>query len=85
MNKLSTLRNFILDIYKVWVSERPSQLAASLAYFGIFPFAPVIYFAYRVASLFINEVAAGERFYTRLEAVLGTETAAYIKDSVAAI
>src|SRR5512139_382278 len=85
MNKLSTLRNFILDIYKVWVSERPSQLAAALAYFGIFSFAPVIYFAYQVASLFINEVAAGERFYTRLEAVLGAETAAFIKDSVAAI
>ncbi|MGE5379008.1 MAG: YihY/virulence factor BrkB family protein [Bacteroidota bacterium] len=85
MNKLSTLKTFILEVYHVWVSERPNQLAAALAYFGIFSFAPVIYIAYRVASLFINEVAAGERFYTRLEAVLGPETAAYIKESVAAI
>jgi membrane protein len=85
MSKLSKLKNFILEVYQVWVSERPSQLAAALAYFGIFSFAPVIYIAYQVASLFINEVAAGERFYTRLEAVLGAETAAYIKDSVAAI
>jgi membrane protein len=85
MNRLSTLKKFILDVYQVWVSERPSQLAAALAYFGIFSFAPVIYFAYWVASLFINGVAAAERFYTRLEAVLGPETAAFIKDSVAAI
>ncbi len=85
MNKLSALRNFILEVYKVWVSERPGQLAAALAYFGIFSFAPVIYIAYWVASLFINGVAAIERLYTRLEAVLGPETAAYIKDSVAAI
>ena len=60
-------------------------MAAALAYFGIFSFAPVIYVAYWVASLFINEVAAGERFYTPLEAVLGPETLAFIKDSVAAI
>jgi membrane protein len=85
MSKLSTLKKFILEVYRVWVSERPSQLAAALAYFGIFSFAPVIYVAYWVASLFINEVAAGERFYTRLEAVLGPETAAFIRDSVAAI
>jgi membrane protein len=85
MNRLSTLKNFILEVYQVWVSERPSQLAAALAYFGIFSFAPVIYFAYWVASFFINEVAAGERFYTGLEAILGTETAAFIKESVAAI
>ena len=85
MNKLSTLKKFILDVYRVWVSERPSQLAAALAYFGIFSFAPVIYIVYWVASLFINEVAGGERLYTRLEAVLGAETAAFLNDSVAAI
>jgi membrane protein len=85
MNKLSALRNFIQEVYQVWVSERPSQLAAALAYFGIFSFAPVIYIAYWVASLFINELAATERLYTRLEAILGTDTAAFIKDSVAAI
>ena len=85
MNKLSTLMGFIREVYQVWVSERPGQLAAALAYFGIFSFAPVIYITYWVASFFINEVAAAERFYTRLEALLGTETAVFIKDSVTAI
>jgi membrane protein len=85
MNKLTTLRNFLQEVYQVWVSERPSQLAAALAYFGVFSFAAVIYFAYRIASIFINETAAAERFYTRIEAVLGPEIAKFIQDSVSAI
>jgi membrane protein len=60
-------------------------LAAALAYFGMFSFAPVIYIAYRLAGIFINEAAAGERLYARLEVVLGAETAAFIQDSVSAI
>ncbi len=85
MNKLSTLKNFGQEIYQIWISEKPNQLAAALAYFGMFSFAAVIYLAYRLAGIFINEAAAGERFYMRLEAVLGTETATFIRDSVAAI
>lgn len=85
MNKLSTVRSFIQEVYQVWVSERPGQLAAALAYFGVFSFAAVIYFAYRVASIFINETAAADRLYARLENLLGTELATFIQDSVAAI
>ena len=85
MNKLSTLRSFIQEVYQVWVSERPNQLAAALAYFGVFSFAAVIYFAYRVASIFINETAAADRLYARIENLLGTEIATLIQDSVAAI
>jgi membrane protein len=51
----------------------------------MFSFAAVIYLAYRLAGIFINEAAAAERLYTRLEAILGTETATFIRDSVAAI
>ena len=85
MSRLSSLKDFGQEIFQIWVNEKPNQLAAALAYFGMFSFAPVIYFAYRIAGIFINEVAAGERFYTRLEAVLGAETAAYIQSAVAGI
>ena len=85
MNKLSTLRSFIQEVYQVWVSERPNQLAAALAYFGVFSFGAVIYFACRVASIFINEAAAADRLYARIENLLGTEIATLIQDSVAAI
>jgi membrane protein len=85
MDKPPSTRNFLNEIYQAWVTERPNQLAAALAYFGMFSFAAVIYIAYQVAGIFINEVAAAEQFYTRIEAVLGAETAAFIQESVAAI
>jgi len=85
MEKQPSIRNFIKEIYQAWISEKPNQLAASLAYFGMFSFAAVIYLAFFIASFFINEAAAAEQFYTRIEAVLGTETATFIQDSVSAI
>ena len=71
MNKPPSIRNFIKEIYQAWINEKPNQLAAALAYFGMFSFAAVIYLAYQIAGIFINEAAAAERLYTRVEAVLG--------------
>ena len=85
MNKPPSIRNFIKEIYQAWINEKPNQLAAALAYFGMFSFAAVIYLAYRLAGVFIDEAAAAELFYTRIEAVLGAETAAFIQDSVSSI
>ena len=85
MDKHPSIRSFIKEIYQVWISEKPNQLAAALAYFGMFSFAAVIYIAFLIAGIFINEAAAAEQFYTRIEAVLGAETAAFIQDSVTAI
>jgi uncharacterized BrkB/YihY/UPF0761 family membrane protein len=53
---------FIREISEIWVSERPNQLAAALAYFGLFSFAPVIYIALTIAGIFIDQAAALERF-----------------------
>jgi membrane protein len=51
----------------------------------MFSFAAVIYIAFRLAGIFIDEAAAAERFYTRIASVLGTETATFIQNSVAAL
>jgi membrane protein len=85
MNKLQPLRDFVQEILKIWVDEKPGQLAAALAYFGMVSFSAVIYIAYLIAGIFINEEAAAQRLYTRIEAVLGAETAAFIQNSVSAI
>ena len=85
MKKQPSLIEFSKEIYLVWITEKPNQLAAALAYFGMFSFAAVIYFAFRIAGFFINQAAAAERFYTRIASVLGTETAAFIQNSVSAI
>jgi membrane protein len=85
MDKRPSLKDFIKEVTRIWACEKPNQLAAALAYFGIFSFAPVIYFAFLIAGIFINEAAAAERFYTRIEALLGSEMAVFIQDSVSAI
>lgn len=85
MGKLYSLKRFIQEIFKIWVDEKPNQLAAALAYFGMFSFAAVIYFAFLIASFFINEAVAAERFYTRIEVVFGSEISAFINESVSAI
>jgi membrane protein len=85
MGKRPSVIEFVKEIYKIWVTEKPDQLAAALAYFGMFSFTAVIYIAFRLAGIFIDEAAAAERFYTRVATVLGTETATFIQDSVAAI
>jgi membrane protein len=63
--------NFIKEIYRIWVSERPTQLAAALAYFGLFSFAPVIYIAFIVAGIFVDRSALLERIMTSVEATVG--------------
>lgn len=85
MDKPPSIRDFLKEIYQVWVSEKPNQLAAALAYFGMFSFAAVIFIAFWLASFFINEAAAAELFYTRIESVLGAETAAFIQEAVASL
>jgi membrane protein len=85
MDKRPSLIEFVKEIYQIWVTEKPDQLAAALAYFGMFSFAAVIYIAFRIAGIFIDEAAAAERFYTRVATVLGSETATFIQESVAAL
>jgi membrane protein len=82
---MKALRDFIREIYQIWVSEKPNQLAAALSYFGMFSFAAVIFIAFWLASFFIDEAAAADQFYERIEVVLGQETADFIQESVSSI
>jgi uncharacterized BrkB/YihY/UPF0761 family membrane protein len=83
MDKRSSLIDFIKEIYRIWIDEKPDQLAAALAYFGMFSFTAVIYIAFRIAGFFSNEAAAAGRFYTYIESDLGSDTANfYIVNSI---
>lgn len=72
---LPLILDFFKEIYTIWISERPMQLAAALAYFGLFSFAPVIYIALSIAGIFFQESGIFERFLSRLELVLGPNVA----------
>jgi membrane protein len=79
------IKDFAKELYQIWITERPNQLAAALAYFGMFSFAPVIFIAYSVAGIFIDEAASAEQFYQRIASVLGEDVAAMIQDAIAAL
>ncbi len=84
MRKRPSIIEFAKELYRIWATERPGQLAAALAYYGMFAFAPVIFIAFWVASFFINQFSA-DLFFTRMEALLGPEVTIFIQDSVNAI
>lgn len=68
-----SLLEFVKEIYRIWVTERPGPLAASLAYFGIFSIIPITYIAVTVASLLIDTSAIMDQVMTLISTVLGTE------------
>jgi membrane protein len=76
---------FLRAIYHAWITERPGQMAAALAYFGLFSIAPIIFIGFTIAELVINQVAQYSHFYVRLETALGAEAAQWIQDSVMAL
>ena len=85
MNKSPTLLDFVKELYRIWVAERPSQLAAALAYYGVFSFAPVIFIAFAVAGVFIDELAMIHQVFERIGNVLGPEAAQLLQDNVETI
>jgi uncharacterized BrkB/YihY/UPF0761 family membrane protein len=50
MDDAPKFTEFLKGLYSIWITERPNQLAAGLAYFGMFSFALVIYIAFLVAG-----------------------------------
>jgi membrane protein len=66
MNEAPRLSDFLKGLYRVWITERTNQLAAGLAYFGKFSFAPVIYIAFIVAGFFVDAVSIMDRVFVLL-------------------
>jgi membrane protein len=84
MKSRPSIVEFAKELYRIWATERPGQLAASLAYYGMFAFAPVIFIAFWVAGFFIEQFST-DLFFTRMENLFGSEVTIFIQDSVNAI
>lgn len=84
MNRFRKIRKFVGDLVSAWNEEKPSRLAAALAYYGMFSFVPVVYIVIKVAGFFVNDQLLSQQIFARLTVVLGTETASYIQDLVIA-
>jgi len=73
---------FIKALYQTWIGERPSQLAAGLAYYSIFSAAPLLYISIKIAGVFLDELAVKARFFERVSLVMGDDTAVFLEEMV---
>ena len=81
----SKLVVFLKEIYGIWISERPTQFAAALAYYAIFSFVPVIYIAFTITELVIERLSVAEPFYTQVANLLGAEIAQALQEAVTSL
>jgi membrane protein len=79
------LKQFIKEVSTIWTSERPNQLAAALAYYSMFSFAPIIFVAVSIVGFFIDEIDPASQFFQRLEEMFGAEIASLVQESVMAL
>jgi membrane protein len=70
------------EFYHIWLTEKPNQYAASLAYYALFSIVPVIYIAFTLADMVVKQLAVGTRFYVEIARLLGDEVALALQEAV---
>ena len=78
-------KRFVKELYRIWIAERPTQLAAALAYYGMFSFAPIIFIAVSIVGLFIENIDPVSQLFQRLEELFGAGISNLVQESVTAI
>lgn len=79
------IKKFFKEVYRIWIAERPAQLAAALAYYGMFSFAPIIFIAVSIVDFFVDNIDPASQIYQRLDARFGTEISNLIQQAVASV
>jgi membrane protein len=83
VKRKSKLISSVQEISRIWTLERPTVLAAALAYFGMFAFAPIIYVSLMIAGFFVDQLALTNKMLETLTSYFGPEITAYIQETVA--
>jgi membrane protein len=81
----SKLVAFLKQIYEIWISERPTQFAAALAYYAIFSFVPVIYITFTITELVVERLSVAEQFYAQIANLLGAEIGQALQEAVTSL
>jgi membrane protein len=76
---------FVKEIYRIWITERPAQFAAALAYYSLFSFVPVIYVAYAVADLLLGRLSTAEMLYAEVSNLFGEQVAQALQEAMIAL
>ena len=78
----TSLSAFLKELYRIWITERPTQFAAALAYYAIFSFVPVIYIVFAITDIVVSRLSVSEQFYAQIAGLLGVEVAQALQDAV---
>jgi membrane protein len=78
----ASISAFLKELYRIWITERPTQFAAALAYYAIFSFVPVIYIAFAITDIVVSRLSVSEQFYAQIAGLLGVEVAQALQDAV---
>jgi membrane protein len=81
-NNQRPLRAFLKALLVAWRDDRPNRLAAALAYYAMFSFAPILFFAITVAGLLVDELEASSRVYGQLAQAVGQDGVKFIQTAV---
>lgn len=76
---------FAKEIYRIWITERPAQFAAALAYYSLFSFVPVVYVAYAVADLLLGRLSTAEMLYAEVSNLFGEQVAQALQEAMIAL
>jgi membrane protein len=77
--------NFGKEIYRTYIVEMPNNFAASLSYYSLFSLVPTIYIGFLIAGIFIDDKAAMQYIFTRVENVLGADVAKLLMQALEGI
>ncbi len=73
------------DIYQVWITERPTQMAAAMAYYGMFSFVPVVYVAFLMVDFIGSRLNFPGLELDELISSLNPEIAQVLTDALSTI
>jgi len=76
---LNTAKLFIKELLNAWNISRSPRLAAALAYYSLFSLVPMLFIALSVAGMFFDNINVSQQIFSQLEAVLGTQTAEFLR------
>lgn len=85
MSGLRSVGHFCYEIYRTYVVKMPNNFAASLSYYSLFSLVPTIYIAFLIAGIFIDDKAAMQYIFTKVENILGAYVAKFLMHTLEGI
>jgi membrane protein len=80
--KPKAIKDFLQAVLDAWGQTRGSRMSAALSYYAMFALAPMIFVAFKVVGVFVDELAAADEFFSQLATTVGPETAQFLQEVV---